>query len=95
MFWEKHQLRMHFIQNLSLSFLSFLDLYLNESGSSDDNNWCYPWYYGIVLLAGAIESKVCGLSILKIYMNLNGIPRLYGLMGRKYLDNKFQVLTNV
>ena len=28
-------------------------------------------------------------------MNLNGMQRLYGLMGRKCLDNKFQVLTNI
>ena len=28
-------------------------------------------------------------------MNLNGIQRLYGLMRRKCLDNKFQVLTYI
>ena len=28
-FWAKLQLMMHFIQNLSLDFHSFLDLYLN------------------------------------------------------------------
>ena len=42
MVWAKQQLRMHFIQSLSLKFLSVLDPYFNESGSSDDNNWWYP-----------------------------------------------------
>ena len=42
LFWAKQQLRMHFIQSLSLKFLFVLDLYLNESGSSDDNNRWYP-----------------------------------------------------
>ena len=37
----KQQLMMHFIQNLSLDFHSFLDLYLNGRGSSVDNN---RWY---------------------------------------------------
>ena len=40
-FWAKQQLMMHFIQNLSLDLHSFLDLYLNKSGSSADNNWWY------------------------------------------------------
>ena len=40
-FWEKQQLMMHFIQNLSLNFHSFLDLYMNGIGSSVDNN---RWY---------------------------------------------------
>ena len=40
-FWAKQQLMMHFNQNLSLNFLSFLDIYLNGSGSSGDNN---QWY---------------------------------------------------
>ena len=87
MFWAKQQLRMHFIQSLSLTSLSVLDLYLNESGSSGDNNRWFPWYYGIAL-AGGIESKICSfhcLSILKAHMNLNGIQRLYGLMGKKIL----------
>ena len=48
---------MHFIENLSLNFLSFWDLYLNESGSSGDNNRWYPWCHGIAL-AGATESKI-------------------------------------
>ena len=40
-FWAKQQLMVHFIQNLSLDFYSFLDIYLNGSGSSVDNN---RWY---------------------------------------------------
>ena len=40
-FWAKQQLMMHFIQTLSLTFHSFLDLYLNGIGSSVDNN---RWY---------------------------------------------------
>ena len=35
------------------------------------------------------------VCLLKAHMNLNGIQRLYGLMGWKCLDNKFQVLTNI
>ena len=51
---------------------------------------------GGIALAGAIGSKIDSfcLFILKAHMNLNGMQRLYGLMGRKCLDNKFQVLTN-
>ena len=41
MFWAKQQLMMHFIQNLSLNFHSFLDIYMNGIGSSVDNN---RWY---------------------------------------------------
>ena len=83
---------MHFIQNLSLNFLSFLDLYLNESGSSMDNN---RWYR--INRSYWVENRQLSfcLSTLKANMNLNGIQRFYGLMGRKYLDNKFQVLTNI
>ena len=83
---------MHFIQNLSLNFLSFLDLYLNESGSSMDNN---RWYR--INRSYWVENRQLSfcLSTLKAHMNLNGIQTFYGLMGRKCLDNKFQVLTNI
>ena len=57
MFWARQQLRMHFIQNLSLNFLSFLDLYLNENGSSGDKNPWYPWYHDGIALAGAMCQK--------------------------------------
>ena len=40
-FWAKQQLMIHFIHNLSLDFPSFLDLYLNGSGSLVDNS---QWY---------------------------------------------------
>ena len=40
-FLAKQQLMMHFIQNLSLLFHSFLDIYLHGSGSSVDN---IRWY---------------------------------------------------
>ena len=82
---------MNLIQNLSLNFLSFLDLYLNGSGSSGGNNrwyrisrsyWVENWQF------------LFSLFISKAHMNLNGMQRLYGLMGIKCLDNKFQVLTN-
>ena len=66
MFWEKQQLTMHFIQNLSLNFLSFLDLYLNESDSLNDNNRWYSWYHGIAL-EGAIESKICSFHFACLY----------------------------
>ena len=46
-FWVKEQLMMHFIQNLNLDFHSFLDLYLNGSGASVDNNrWYCMSYWG-------------------------------------------------
>ena len=91
MFWTKHQSMMNLIQNLSLNFLSSLDLYLNGSGSLGGNNRWYRisrsyWVENLQLL-------FC-LFILKAHMSLNGMQRLYGLMGRKCLDNKFQVLTN-
>ena len=38
-----------------------------------------------------LQLSLC-LSILKAHMNLNGMQRLYGIMGRKWLDTKFQVL---
>ena len=66
MFWAKQQIRMHFIQGLSLKFLSILDLYLNESDSSGDNNWWYPWYYGIAF-AGAIQSNICSFHFVCLY----------------------------
>ena len=34
MFWDKQQLMMHFIQNLSLNFHSLLELYMH-----DNNRW--------------------------------------------------------
>ena len=40
-FWAKQQLMIHFIHNLSSDFHSFLDLYLNGSGSLVDIN---RWY---------------------------------------------------
>ena len=53
---------------------------------------------GGIALAEAIGSKICSfhfVCLLKVHMNLNGIQRLFGLMGWKCLDNKFQVLTNI
>ena len=53
---------------------------------------------GGIALARTIGSKIGSfhcLSILKAHMNLNGIQRLSGLIGRKCLDNKFQVLINI
>ena len=102
MFWAKQQLRMHFIQSLSLKFLSVLDLYLNESDSSGDNNPCHPWYHGIAL-AGAIESQICSfhffffLSILKVHINWNDIQRLYGLMGKNtwIINSRFSQTFNL
>ena len=47
-------------------------------------------------LTRAIGSKIFSLHfacLLKAHINLNGIQRIYGLIGRKCLDNKFQVLT--
>ena len=67
MFWAKQQLRMHFIQNLSLNVFSFLDLHLNESGSSGDNNRWYPWYHGIAL-EGTIESKIFSFHFVCLYL---------------------------
>ena len=84
MFLAKQQLMMHFIKKLSLNFLSFLDLYLNGSGLSDDGN---RWYH--ISRSYWIENlqlSFC-LSILKAHMNLNGIESLFGVMGRKCLDN--------
>ena len=69
----EQQLMMHFIQNLSLKFHSFLDLYLNGSSSSVD--------IGGIALARAIGSKIFHLvCLLKAHINLNGIQRLYGIM---------------
>ena len=41
-FWAKHLLMMHFIQDLSLNFYFFLDIYLHGCGSSVDNK---RWYH--------------------------------------------------
>ena len=81
-FWAKQQLMMHFIQNLSLDFHSFLDLYLNGSGSSVDNNW---WYR--ISTSYWVENMQLSFCLLKTHMNLNGIQRPYGLMGWKCSDN--------
>ena len=81
---------MHFIQNLILVFHSFLDLYLNRSGSSADNN---QWYR--ISTSYWVENLQLSFCLLKTRMNLNGIQRPYGLMGWKCSDNKFQVLTNI
>ena len=75
-FWVKEQLMMHFIQNLNLDFHSFLDLYLNGSGASVDNN---QWYR--ISTVYWVENLQLSFCLLKIHMNLNGIQRLYGLMG--------------
>ena len=67
---------MHFIENLSLNFHSFLDLYLNGIGSSVDNN---RWYrISTSYWVENLQLPFC-LSI-KTHMNLNGMQRLYGLM---------------
>ena len=66
---------MHFIQNLSLKFYLFLDLYLNGSSSSVDT--------GGIALARAIGSKICSFHLvwlLKANMSLNGIQKLCGTM---------------
>ena len=82
MFWTKHQSMMNLIQNLSLNFLSFLDLYLNESGSLGGNNRWYRisrsyWVENLQLL-------FC-LFILKAHMSLNGMQRLFWPNGKKML----------
>ena len=76
-FWAKLQLMMHFIQNLSLYFHSFLDLYLNGMTHQ------LTTIGGIALAQAAIGSKICSfhfVCLLKAHINLNGIQRLYGLM---------------
>ena len=54
---------------------------------------------GMTLARASIGLKICIpafiLRLLKAHMDLNGIQRLYGLMERKCLDNKFQILTNI
>ena len=53
---------------------------------------------GGIALAQAIGSKIYSFDVvclLKVRMNLNGIQRLYGLMRRKCMDNKFQIFTNI
>ena len=61
---------------------------MHGSGSSVDQNRISMGYIG---------SKICSfhfVRLLKAHMDLNGIQRFYGLMRSKFLDNKFQVLTN-
>ena len=91
-FWAKQQLMMHFIQNASLNFYSFSDIYSNGSGSSIDKNrlYCISTNYWVENL----QLSFC-FSILKAHTNLNCIHGRYGQMERKCLDNKVQVLTNI
>ena len=84
---------MHFIQNLNLDFHSFLDLYLNGSGSSIDNN---RWYR----IVGAIGSKIYSFNfvcLLKVRMNLNGIQTLYDLMDENawIMNSRFSQIFNL
>ena len=81
---------MNFIQNLSVVFRSFLDLYLNGSGSSVEDN---RWYR--ISVGYWVENMQLLFCLLKTHMNLNGVQRLHGPMGGKCSDNKFQVLTNI
>ena len=78
------QLMMHFIQNLSLGFHSFLDLYLNGSGSSVDNNWWYGistsyWVenqqlsFCLFSTSYWVENLELSICLLKTHINLNGI----------------------
>ena len=69
---------MHFIQNLSLDFHSFFDLYLNGSSSSVDNN---QWHRIVRAIGSRKSAALIFVCLLKADMNLNGIQRLYGLMG--------------
>ena len=64
---------MLFIQNVSLNFRSFLDIYPYGSGSSVDNNrsYCISTSYWVENL----QLSLCFL-LLKAIMNLNGIQRL-------------------
>ena len=53
---------------------------------------------GGIALALAIASKICSFDFVclqKAHINLSGMQRVYGLMGWKCSDNKFQVLTNI
>ena len=70
-FWAKQQLMLHFAQNLSLDFHSFLDLYLNGKAHQ------LTTISGIAK-ARAIGSKICSFHF--AHINLNAIQKVYGLM---------------
>ena len=73
---------MHFIQNLSLSFHSFLDLHLNGSmGVAHPLTTIGGIDMGTSYSVENLQLSFCLSSLLKAHMNLNGIQRLYGLMG--------------
>ena len=67
-----------FYSNLSLNFYFFLDLYVNGIASSVDNS---RWYsISTSYWVENLQLPFC-LSIKSTHMNLNGMQRLYGLMG--------------
>ena len=77
-FWAKQQLMMHVFQNLSLNF-SFLFRSLSMGLAHQ-----LTTVGGTAQLARAIGSKICSfhfVCLLKAHINLNGMQRLYGLMG--------------
>ena len=67
-FRVKQQLMLHFIQNLSLDFHSFLDLYLHGKAHQLTTIGGIAW-------AQAIGSKFCSFHF--AHINLNSIQKLY------------------
>ena len=62
---------LHFLQNISLDFHSFLDFYLNGKAHQLTT-------IGGIAYVQTIGSKICSFHF--VHINLNGIQKPYGLM---------------
>ena len=83
--WAKRQVKIQFILNLSLNFYSSLDLYLNGSGPSVENNSLYR-----IGTSYWVENLQ-----LSFHLPTKSIDEFKWYTKNLCLNNKFQVLTSI